>query len=239
MPPGASSVFNKYLICGAAFLSASTPAFAQDHRGVAFGGGTIADGASAYAGAVVALPGGRLGKGFAVRGSANAGTYRYDINGTDVEAEYVGAEAAVVYQTSGEWGWANFSAGPRVSDLSLSPDDLGNERRGTTWDLGLQADGALRLDPRWRLDFYGSIGAIEGAFQTRLAIGRVVNEARQTRLGVEAALQGDPRYTTVSAGAFAATQLARNLEGQVSAGALAQEGRDVLPYGSVGLSVLF
>jgi hypothetical protein len=231
-------VFNKYLICGAALLS-SSPAFAQDYRGVAFGGGTIADGASGYAGAVVALPGGRLGKGFAVRGSANVGSYRYDVSGTAVEAEYVGAEAAVVYQTSGDWGWANFSAGPRVSDLSLSPDDLANERRGTTWDLGLQTDGAIRLDPRWRLDFYGSIGALEGAFQTRLGVGRLVNEARQTRIGIESAVQGDPRYTTVSGGAFVATQLARNLEGQFSAGALGQEGRDVRPYASVGVSVLF
>lgn len=221
----------------AAFLA--SPALAQDHRGVAFGGGTIADGASVYGGAVVALPGARLGRGFALRGSANAGSYRYDLNGAEVEAEYVGGEAAIVYQTSGEWGWANFSAGPRVSDLTLTPDDPGNERRGTTWDLGLQTDGAVRLDQAWRLDFYGSVGAFEGAFQTRLAVGRTVNQARQTRIGLEGAVQGDPRYTTVSGGAFVATQLGRDLEGQFSAGALHQEGRDIRPYASVGLSVLF
>lgn len=231
-------MFHKCFLGGVAILAAS-PAIAQDHRGVAFGGGTVADGTSGYAGAVVAIPGARLGNGFALRGSVNAGTYTYVINSADIEAEYVGGEAAVVYQTSGTWGWANFSLGPRVSDLSLSPDDPANERRGTTWDIGLQADGALRVDPRWRLDFYGSLGAIEGAFQTRLAVGRTVNGARQTRIGIEGAVQGDPRYTTVSGGAFVATQVARNLEGQFSAGALHQEGRDVRPYASAGLSILF
>lgn len=72
-----------------------------------------------------------------------------------------------------------------------------------------------------------------------LAASRRIDEARQTRLGLEGSIQGDPRYTTVSGGVFAATRLAENVEGQVSAGLRGQEGRDLGPYASVGLSVLF
>jgi hypothetical protein len=223
----------------AATLFVAVPASAQDYRGVAFGGGTIADGGSGYAGAVIALPGARLGRGLAVRGSVNAGTYRYDVNGVDIDADYVGGEAALVYQFSGAWGWTNLSVGPRVSDLALQPDDPANERRGTTWDVGLQVDGAQQVSPKWRLDYFGSVGVLEGAFQTRLALGRIVNERRQTRLGLEGAVQGDPRYTTLSGGGFIATQLAKNLQGQLSVGAQHQEGRDLRPYLSAGFSVLF
>ena len=220
-------------------LVAASSASAQDYQGVGFAGGSVGDGRSAYAGAVVSLPGASLGKGLAVRGSVNAGTYRYE-NGTGrIDADYRGAEAAVVYQLSGDWGWTNLAAGPRVSNLDLSPDDPANKRRGTTWDLGLQVDGAQQLGSDWRLDYLGSVGVVRGAYQARLGLGRKTREATQTRLGVEGAIQGDPRYTTFSTGLFVATQVARDFEGQLSAGARHQEGRSLKPYVSLGLSLLY
>ena len=220
-------------------LSVSAPAAAQTYQGVAFAGGSIGDGRSAYAGAVTALPGASLGKGLAVRGSVNAGSYRYQTGGAKIDADYKGAEAALVYQLSGDWGWSNLAAAPRVSKLDLSPDDPDNKRRGTTWDFGLQVDGAQNLGPNWRLDYLGSVGAIRGAYQARLGLGRTVDTERQTRLGVEGGIQGDPRYTTLSAGLFAATRLAKDFEGQLSAGARDQAGRELKPYLSAGFSLLY
>jgi hypothetical protein len=169
----------------------------------------------------------------------NGGQYRYTTGAQTIEADYVGAEVALVYQTSGDWGYANFGAGPRVSDTSLSPDDPGNERRGRRWDAGVTSDGTLNLSPAWRLNWYGSFGLIDGPYQARLGVGRIVNVERQTRVGVEAGISGDPRYTTKTAALFLASRIGRNLEGSVSAGVLEPDGRDIRPFGAVGLSLLF
>jgi len=225
---------------GAAMIGClAAPAPAQDYRGVGFVGGTVGDGASGYAGAVVALPGARLGRGLALRGTVNGGRYRYQTGGQRIEADYAGAEVALVYQTSGQWGYANFGAGPRVTDTSLSPNDPLNDRRGTRWDAGVTSDGTVNAAQNWRLNWYGSVGLIDGPYQARLGVARVIASERQTRLGVEGAVNGDPRYTTVSGGAFLASRIGRNLEGIVTAGVLKPDGRDARPFASVGFSVLF
>lgn len=215
------------------------PAAAQTYQGVAFAGASAGrDDAGAYAGAVVALPQGQLGKGLALRASVNAGQYQYHANGAEVDATYRGAEAALVYQTSGAWGWANFSAGPRLSNLELSPKDTANSRLGTHVDVGAQVDGAIEIK-KWRLNWLGSVTLGDTAYLTQLAIGRLVEESRQTRLGAEAALQGDERYTKLSAGAFASTRLGRSLDGRISVGVSDQNGRQLHPYLSAGTTLLF
>lgn len=207
--------------------------------GVVFTGGTVSDGTSGHVGVIYAWPGNRLGSGFAVRSSVNAGTYHYEASGREIEGRYVGTEAALVYQLSGEWGWANFSAGPRISDTNLSPDDPRNERQGTRFDVGLQSDGAVSLDSRWRLDWLGSIGVRDHAYFGRVGLGRLIGSERGTRVGVEAGVHGDGNYTAPRAGIFTATRLSRKIEGQASVGVRDQKGRDAKPYGTVGLSILF
>jgi hypothetical protein len=219
-------------------LIAGSAAGAQSLKGVAFAGGSVGDGVSAYAGAVTALPGASLGKGLAIRGSVNGGRYRYSGGPGRIRAGYAGAEAALVYQTSGDWGWANVSAGPRVTDISLSPADPENERQGTRFDAALQTDGGYGMK-NWRLGWFGSVGVIDGAYQGRLQLGRLVSAASQTRFGLEAGVQGDPYFTTISAGAFVSTRLKGDLEGQLSAGVTEQAGRGPRPYLSLGLSQLF
>jgi hypothetical protein len=219
-------------------LTAGSVASAQSLKGVAFAGGSVGEGVSAYAGAVTSLTGAALGKGLAVRASANGGRYRYAGGPGRVRAKYVGGEIALVYQSSGDWGWANVSAGPRITDISLSPADPQNKRQGTRIDAALQTDGGLGMED-WRLGWLGSIGVVDGAYQGRLQLGRLVSAASQTRLGVEAGVQGDPYFTTVSAGAFAGTRLSKNLEGQLSAGITEQAGRGPKPYVSLGFSQLF
>ena len=107
----------------------AVPAAAQD-SGVAYAGGGVGDGRNAYAGAVIALPGATLGNGVAIRAGGSAGSYDYETGATQIEGKYVSGEVALFYQTSGDWGWTNFGAGPRVTDPSLSPLDPANERAG-------------------------------------------------------------------------------------------------------------
>jgi len=59
------------------------------------------------------------------------------------------------------------------------------------------------------------------------------------RLGVEAGVQGDPRYTRGFAGAFVSKPIGKNLDLLVAVGASEQAGRSTRAYGSVALSKLF
>lgn len=230
----------RFSIMGAtALLLLSTAASAESYDGVAFAGGSASGGVSGYAGIVRAFPGSRLGNGLALRGALAGGSYEYESNGLAIDGKFASAEAALVYQFSGDWGWANVSAGPRLSDVSLSPADPANDREGTRLDLALQSDGGFQLGHSWRLGWLGSFGVLDGAYYSRADLGAVVDARSQTRLGAEAGLQGDPRYRAISLGLFASTRLGSDLEGRVAFGATDQEGRKAQPYGSAGVSLLF
>ena len=227
-----------WLFGWAAALLIPGPVGAETYHGVGFAGGTLGPNeTAAYTGAVVALPGGELGRGVALRASLNGGRYEYVANGFKVEADYQGGEAALVYQVSGRWGWANFSAGPRLTTLRLSPHDPSNDRRGTQLDLGLQLDGGLELH-KWRVNWLGSIAVADSAYLTQVSLGRLIEGSRETRLGAEATFQGDKRYARVSAGSFASTSLGRNVEGRVAAGLSHQKDRELQPYLSAGMTIL-
>jgi hypothetical protein len=214
----------------------SGAAQAED-RGVFYAGGTVSDGVSGYAGTVVALPGERLGEGLALRGGVNGGTYRYRTDGTRISAEYAGAEIAAVYQLSGPWGWANVSAGPRVTDTSLKPNDPGNRLRGTRYDLAVQTDGAT--GNAWRLRWFGSLGVFDETYIAQAGLGRLVDRDNSIRLGVEAAILGDPSYTSGSAGVFGEKALGNGWEARLSGGFSEQAGRSARPYASIAVSRVF
>ncbi|MEO0033232.1 MAG: hypothetical protein RIS94_2990 [Pseudomonadota bacterium] len=231
---------------GVALAAAVTPAHAedqtsqdqttQDQTGVVFAGGSAGSGESAYGGVVVALPGGRLGKGLAVRVSGNAGTYRYTAGVTPIKGRYVGGDAAIVYQMSGPWGWNNLSIGPRITDTKLTPGDPGNRRTGTRVDVGLQADGALD-GAQWRLGWFGAWGVRDQAYQARFQIGRKL--PNRYRIGVEGGVLGDSSFDRQSAGAFVAVPMGKSAELQLAGGALFQKGRSAHAYAGLSLSSTF
>lgn len=223
------------VFCCLALLLCIAPAWAQD-RGVVYAGGGVGDGAGGYAGGLLALPGESLGNGLAVRAGINGGTYRYRTN-ERIEATYIGAEIALVYQMSGDWGWANISAGPRITDTDLSPIDPNNKLRGTRLDGGLQTDGAL--GNQWRLGWFGSYGVRNESYITQLRMTRLLSPRSGTRLGLEGILQGDPTYKRASLGGHIAKPLGGGWEGQFSAGASEQAGRKARPYVSLGISRVF
>lgn len=223
----------------AAVLAAAATAGAANaqDRGVAYAGGSAGDGANAYAGALVALPGGRLGEGLAIRAGVSRGEYRYRANDERIDARYIGAELALAIQASGDWGYASASAGGRVTDTDLSPVDTGNRLRGTRFDFALQTDGAV--GNAWRLGWFGSLGVNDRTYITQLRFSRLVDETAGTRIGVEGGLQGDRTYDRDSLGAFASTRLGSRWEALVSGGATFQEGRDARPYVTLSASRVF
>lgn len=221
----------------AAFLALglASAAAAQD-QGVIYAGGSAGDGAGGYAGGMIALPGNSLGHGLGIRAGVNGGTYRYQA-AQRTKARYLGAELALVYQLSGQWGWANFAAGPRIVDTHLNPVDPGNKLRGTRLDAGLQTDGALGNE--WRLGWFGSWGIRNESYLAQLRVTRLVDPSSQVRIGLEGIYQGDPTYKRGSLGAHIAFRLSGPWEAQLSAGASEQAGRDAKPYVSVGFSRVF
>lgn len=222
----------------AATVNLSAPALAQDaDDGVVYAGGGVGDGRNVYAGAVVALPGASLGNGLAARAGISAGEYRYDANGERVSAAYRTLDFALVYQASGEWGWANFGAGPRLTYTDTDPEDPFNKREGNRVDAALTTDGAFGY--RWRLGWYGSYGVRDEAYFTELRFSPLIDEASQTRVGIEGSIQGDETYTRGGAGLFASTALGRNWEGRLSSGFSEMAGRGAKPYAAFSLSHLF
>lgn len=222
---------------GLASALASGTALAEPLRGVTYVGGTVSESISGYVGAVISLPGAQLGEGASIKAGLSKGRYEYDASGTRVTGKYVGVDMAVGYQFSGNWGWANVSAGPTFARTTLSPEDPKNERSGSRWDLAVQSDGAFD-GSNWRLGWYGSYGAFDKAYQARLQLGRRTGIGN-LRLGVEAGVQGDPRYTKGFAGAFGSKPIGKNLDLLVAVGASEQAGRGARAYGSIGLSKLF
>lgn len=224
------------LLCLAAAPARAQEASQDAPKGVWFAGGMVSDASSAYAGVVYALPDARLGKGLAIRATVNAGDFDYVAAPGRIEGRYAGGDIALVYQFSGSWGWANVSAGPRISDITLSPVDPGNRRRGTRIDLGVQADGALD-GPRWRVAWLAGVGANDEAYNLRAQIGRKLGDGRR-RIGVEAGAQGDPFFSNTSVGGFVALPLGK-AEVQLSAGVLDQEGQGGRAYGGLSISRVF
>ena len=220
----------------AAAMVSSVSAQAQE-TGVAYSGISVSEGYNVYAGAIVSLPGARLGDGLAVRGGVSGGRYEYDTQTSQIDADYITGELALVYQTSGQWGWANFSAGPRVTDTTLTPFDPANERAGTRFDVAVQTDGAVGQE--LRLEWFGSLGVVDTAYFTELRIGRQVDGASGTRLGLETGFQGDETYSSKKLGGFVSTQFGSGWEGRISGGAGKLRDRSAQPYASVSLSKVF
>lgn len=228
--------FSLPLSLAAIAAALAVPAAAQD-SGVVYAGGGVGEGRNGYVGAVVALPGNSLGDGLAIRAGGSGGLYRYDSNGTEIEADYVSGELAIVYQTSGEWGWANFGVGPRVTATWTKPFDPGNDREGTRLDAGVTTDGAI--GNKWRVNWFGSLGVADQSYIGELRFGPLVDAPSQSRVGVEVSAQGDDSYSRRSYGLFTSTQFAPGWEGRLSGGFSDQAARDPKPYAAIALSRVF
>lgn len=229
MTPGR---FVAILIAG---FAASAQAYAYD--GVAFAGGSVGRDASAYAGAIIALPGSSLGDGLAIKAAASGGAYDYLSGPVRIDATYYGGVLGLVQQRSGPWGWANFSGGVRLTETDLSPSDPANEREGRRFDAALGADGAL-VEGAWRLGWYAEGGVRDESYLARLQLTRSVIPNR-LRLGIEGTVSGDPQYRAENVGVALSAPLGGDFELQLSGGAQFQRGENEHAYVSIGFVKLF
>lgn len=221
------------ILAGVALL-ASAPAAAQE-RTTIFGGVNFGEDEDAYAGATIALPGGRIGDGWAVRTSFSGSQYEYQTNGVEIEGKEVRGEVAILRQWSGPWGYVDFGVGARYVNTDLSPDDPGNERDGGRWAPTLSATGQRIAGP-WRVAGFASTGIGDDDYFVRGELTRAVSS--QVRLGVEAGADGDPSYERQRVGAVVSFAPAETWEVTFAAGALYADTDDGA-YGAISFSHRF
>lgn len=219
-----------------ALLCWSGNSLAASPTSVWFVGGDFSDSVSLYGGSVVSLPGNSLGHGFAVRTSVGMGRYRYRTSGAAILGKYFSGEAAMVHQSSGKWGWANLSIGPRYSRTTLSPGDPNNKLRGSRFDAVAQTDGALD-SAEFRLNWFASYGFRYESYLGKLELAR--KSGHGISYGIQTGIGGDPHYRRVSAGGLIRKSFRQQIDLQIGGGIADQPGRKSKPYLSLGLSQSF
>lgn len=213
-------------------------ALASPLYGVFYAGGTVSKDPSAYAGVTRALPGGMLGKGLAFKTALSGGAYRYDSGAEEISARYYSGHVGIVYQKSGEWGWANVGAGPRFTQTDLTPDDPANTREGFRVDALISTDGAINPDGL-RVSWYAETGVRDRSYVAKVQLTHHIDKEKKWRAGVEGLFQGDRYYDRQGAGVVVAAKVRDKMEVQFSGGATFQSGRGEEPYFSISLNKLF
>lgn len=216
-------------------LSLTAGAAVADPQGAVFAGGAVGIDQSAYAGVVLALPGSRLGQGWAVRAGVSGSEYDYDSSGVRIDGSQRRGELMAVRQWSGAQGYFNLAAGGRYTDTDLSPRDPGNSRQGGGWDVAVSADGARTMGP-WRAGFFGSYGFDVEDYYLRGDLTHAIGP--RMRLGAEIGVDGDPAYERRRIGAVVAFAPRPEWEVRLSAGGMESDTRNGA-YGGIELTRTF
>jgi hypothetical protein len=185
-----------------------------------------------FAGAVLPVFQSRVGSGPAVRIWGDYLEYNYVGGVGKVEATGWGGAIAGVYQFSGNWGWANLSAGINYRNTVLSVNDPGNTQRGAHDYFVAQTDGGFNLDDNWRVTGQGSYMPATHDYFAQAGLDRSV--VPDVRLGLNATFQGDKNYHQDSIGILAHFQVVPQLELAPSAG-FSKSGSASGAYGGITL----
>lgn len=144
-----------------------------------------------YVGLVAPLFGEHLGNGLVQRYWIDFLGYSYETF-QEIDAQAVGLEGALGYQTSGQAGWAAVYAGLRYNNTSLSPDDPGNRNRGEHVWVKSQLEGELNLAETWKLGGIASYTFSAESYWLRARLLHRLDQSLST--GPEAVFMGDPNY---------------------------------------------
>ena len=219
------------LALGLAWAGMSLGAAAAQPRPTVFGGVGLGADRLAFVGATVPVGTARGSQGLALRGIVSGSQNRYDGAGGRVKSEQGRAEAALLYQRWGGWGYFDAGVGGRYTDTDLSPDDPGNPNRGSQWDPMVSVSGeSARANP-WQVAGFASYGFSSEDYYVRGELTRAVGGG--LRLGVEAIFDGDPNYDRRRAGVVAAFGGA-DWQLRLAVGGADSRARDGA-YGSVGV----
>jgi hypothetical protein len=185
----------------AGMLSAAmAPAWAQE-RIFLTGVEASRDSQYAYLGAVLPLPGNRLGQGFVQRYWLDYDAYRYEkLPLQYIDTRVVSGEAALGYQQSSASGWWGAYLGARYANMRLSPDDPDNDDRGWRWRAKWQFEGETEVSAGWRANVIVSNLVGDANYWARLRLQTLLRN--QWHIGPEVIVQGDPNYSAYKVGAF-------------------------------------
>lgn len=220
-----------------AVLLTASPAWAQEKLWLA--GVEASPGNSyTYAGLLMPAFGGNLGHGFVQRYWLDRVTYRYDSNGTTIEAEAPGAEAALGYVSPTAGGSVSGMLGVLYRDTSLSPDDRDSAARGGQWRLKAQGELSQALGDDLNLGLMGSYVFGQRGYWARARLGHALGNG--LRAGPELVFQGDPDYQVIQAGAFlSGLRLSPTIEAGLKAGIRDQRDESRRGYAGLELTGLF
>lgn len=186
-----------------AALLACLPAHAYDH--MIFAGGDIAGNNGRYGGIgfIGALPGDNtLGNGWVYRVMGEGISYSYETGAPsrEIDGTAFGGEVSLGYQKSyADKSWWAAYAGPAYKHTSLSPNDFGNDSRGSKFAFRTQLEGELYFTPDFKTNLAGTYGFGYDAWWTR---ARLLYAPMGTFfLGPEFVYQGDEEFSEYSIGA--------------------------------------
>ncbi len=156
------------------------------------------DSSYAFVGAIVPLPGSRLGQGWIQRYRIEGLDYSYRDSDTTVDARAYGVGAALGLQRPLNGGGYGASLGLIHRDTDLSPDQPGRSVRGAQ----TRAETQLEFDKQWisgiRLGWLGSYTFVSESYWTRFRV--MFRRVNQHEIGPEFIAQGDPDYSAQQAG---------------------------------------
>ena len=188
------------LMVGLLYGAVIAPASAQ--RGIALAGMEVSrDDQYAYLGAVLPLPGQRLGNGFVQRYWIDYIGYRYQQSALqDIDAKVLGGEAALGFQQAESGSWWGAYLGARYANTRLSPDDPGNDDRGPRWRAKLQIEGETSLAGNWRINGILSHQIANDDYWARVRLQTTFKN--KWHVGPEFVAQGDSNYSAQKLGAY-------------------------------------
>lgn len=172
-----------------------------------------------------------LGNGLAYRAWLDAGTYRYEKSGSQIDARYWRASAAAGYQNAGERGWWAGYLGAGYQQTSLSPDDPGNASRGGKINPFLQLEGETQLAPDLTANLASSYTFGREAYWLRGRIFKSLDASR--RVGAEMILHGDADYQATQVGGLFVVPFDRKVMTIIKAGVRTGSGTSSTPYGGI------
>lgn len=190
----------RLLLAGLA-SAAMAPAGAQEARVMLTGLEASRDNQYAYLGAVLPLPGNRLGQGLVQRYWLDYVAYRYEkLPLQDIDTRMVGGEAALGYQQSTAASWWGGYLGARYAHTRLSPGDPDNDDRGGRLRAKLQLEGETDLVAGWRINGIASHLVGDANYWSRLRLQTTLKN--QWHIGPEVVVQGDSNYSAYKVGVF-------------------------------------
>lgn len=188
------------LLLAGLLSAAMTPAWAQE-RIMLTGVEVSRDSQYAYLGAVLPLPGNRLGQGFVQRYWLDYDAYRYEkLPQQYIDTRVAGGEAALGYQQSSASGWWGAYLGARYANTRLSPNDPDNDDRGWRLRAKLQFEGETEIGAGWRANGIASNLVGDANYWVRLRLHTLLRN--QWHVGPEVIVQGDSNYSAYKVGAF-------------------------------------